>query len=84
MVFGGKRCSVDDDDLRCMDLVFEENGEIVSTVAGAAVYGNAVQAVTWLVNKLSGSGVTLCAGETILSGSLITAVKGLVRVTFFQ
>lgn len=75
VVFGGKRCSIDDVDLRCMGLIFEKNGEVVSTAAGAAVYGNPVQAITWLANKLSGFGVTLYAGETILSGFLIAAVR---------
>jgi 2-oxopent-4-enoate hydratase len=75
VVFGGKRCSIDDVDLRYVGLVFERNGEIVSTAAGAAVYGNPVQAVAWLANKLSEFGVTLKAGETIISGSLIAAVQ---------
>ena len=42
VVFGARRCSIDDVDLRILGLVFERNGEIVSTAAGAAVYGNPV------------------------------------------
>jgi 2-oxopent-4-enoate hydratase len=75
VVFGAKRCPIDDIDLRIIGLVFERNGEIVSTAAGAAVYGNPIQAVAWLANKLSQFGVTLKAGETIISGSLIAAVQ---------
>ena len=75
VVFGGKRCSIDDVDLRYVGLVFERNGEIVSTAAGAAVYGNPVQAVAWLANKLSEFGITMNAGETIISGSLIAAIR---------
>jgi 2-oxopent-4-enoate hydratase len=75
VVFGGKRCSIEDIDLRCMGLIFERKGEVVSTAAGAAVFGNPVQAVAWLANKLSRYGVTLHAGETILSGSLIAAIR---------
>ena len=75
VVFGARRCSIDDVDLRLIGLVFERNNEIVSTAAGAAVYGNPVQAVAWLANKLSGFGVTLKAGETIISGSLVAAVR---------
>jgi 2-oxopent-4-enoate hydratase len=73
VVFGGKRCSLDDIDLRYIGMVFEKNGEIISTAAGAAVYGNPVQAVAWLANKLSEFGVTMKKGETIISGSLIAA-----------
>lgn len=73
VVFGGKRCSLDDVDLRYVGMVFEKNGEIISTAAGAAVYGNPVQAVAWLANKLSEFGVILKSGETIISGSLIAA-----------
>jgi len=73
VVFGGKRCSIDDIDLRYMGMVFEKNGEIISTAAGAAVYGNPVQAVAWLANKLFEFGVALKEGETIISGSLIAA-----------
>lgn len=73
VVFGGKRCSIDDVDLRYMGMVFEKNGEIISTAAGAAVYGNPVQAVAWLANKLYEFGVALKGGETIISGSLIAA-----------
>jgi len=39
-------------DLRVVGLVMEKDGEVVSTAAGAAVWGNPVQAVVWLANKL--------------------------------
>ena len=82
VVFGAKRCCVDDIDLRYVGLVFEQNGEIVSTAAGAAVYGNPVQAMAWLANKLSEFDVSLKAGETIISGSLIAAVQANVGDSF--
>ena len=74
VVFGAKRTSIDGIDLRTVGLIFEKNGEIVTTAAGAAVYGNPVHAVAWLANKLSEFGVELKAGESIISGSLIAAV----------
>jgi 2-oxopent-4-enoate hydratase len=74
VVFSGKKTSIADIDLRCVGLIFEKNGAIVSTAAGAAVLGNPVQAVAWLANKLSEFGITLYAKEIILSGSLIAAV----------
>jgi 2-oxopent-4-enoate hydratase len=75
VVFGAKKTSLDGVDLRLVGLVFEFNGETVSTATGAAVYGNPVQAVAWLANKLAEFGVSLKRGETIISGSLIAAVR---------
>jgi len=46
----------------------------VATGAAAAVMGNPLNAVTWLVNKLSEFGVGIKKGEIILSGSLTAAV----------
>ena len=56
-----------------------KNGEPLSEGYGSAVQGNPAQAVAWLANTLSGFGVTLDAGDIILSGSLVPlapAVKG--------
>jgi 2-oxopent-4-enoate/cis-2-oxohex-4-enoate hydratase len=47
-----------------------KNGSVVSTGAGAACLGNPVNAIVWLVNKLGEFGVSLAAGELILSGAL--------------
>ena len=82
VVFGAKRTNIMDVDLRTVGLVFEQNGEIVATAAGAAVYGNPAQAVAWLANKLSEFGVELNAGETVISGSLIAAVAANVGDVF--
>lgn len=57
-------------DLATLGMVLEKNGEIIGTGAGAATLGNPVNAVTWLANALGGYGITLKAGELILSGSL--------------
>ena len=57
-------------DLVTVGMVLEKNGEIIGTGAGAASLGNPVNAVTWLANKLGGFGISLKAGEVILSGSL--------------
>lgn len=51
-----------------------KKGEVVNTGAAAAVMGNPVNAVTWLVNKLSEFSVGIEKGEIILSGSLTAAV----------
>jgi len=46
----------------------------VATGAAAAVMGNPLNAVTWLVNKLSEFGVGIKKGEIILSGALTAAL----------
>jgi len=52
-------------------MVVEKNGEILSTGAGAAALGSPLACVAWLANTLGGFGVSLLAGEVILSGSLV-------------
>jgi 2-oxopent-4-enoate/cis-2-oxohex-4-enoate hydratase len=57
-------------DLTTVGMTLEKNGEIIGTGAGAATLGNPVNAMTWLANRLGQLGITLKAGEVILSGSL--------------
>jgi len=57
-------------DLSTCGMVFEKNGEIIGTGAGAAALGSPVNAVAWLANTLGRLGVGLKAGEVILSGAL--------------
>ena len=73
LVLGSRMISVKDLDLRLIGMVLEKNGEVVSTGAGAAVWGNPAAAVAWLANKLSDFGIALEAGEIILSGALTAA-----------
>jgi 2-keto-4-pentenoate hydratase len=61
-------------DLRLLGMVFEKNGEVVSTGAGAAVMGHPASSVAWLANKLGQFGIALEEGEIILSGALTAAV----------
>jgi 2-oxopent-4-enoate/cis-2-oxohex-4-enoate hydratase len=52
-------------------MVVEKNGEVLSTGAGAAALGSPLICVAWLANTLGQYGVSLDAGEVILSGSLV-------------
>lgn len=61
-------------DLACVGMVFERNGEIIATGAGAAVLGHPAAAVAWLANKLAQFDIPLKAGEVILSGAVTAAV----------
>jgi 2-oxopent-4-enoate/cis-2-oxohex-4-enoate hydratase len=58
-------------DLATCGMVLELNGELAATGAGAAALGSPVNCVAWLANTLGRFGITLEAGEIILSGSLV-------------
>ena len=73
-VLGGKPVKVDEVDLAQIGMVLLKNGEIINTGVGAAAMGNPALCVAWLANKLSEFGITLKAGEVILSGALSAAV----------
>jgi 2-oxopent-4-enoate/cis-2-oxohex-4-enoate hydratase len=66
---GGVRRSPRELDLALAGMVLEKNGEIVSTSTGASVQGSPVNAVAWLANTLGRLGISLKAGDVILSGS---------------
>lgn len=74
-VLGGKPVPVDQVDLAQIGMVFYRNGEIVNTGVGAAALGNPAVCVAWLANKLFEYGITLKAGEVILSGALSAAIN---------
>jgi 2-oxo-3-hexenedioate decarboxylase len=61
-------------DLRLLGCLFERNGEVVATAAGAAVLDHPAAAVAWLVRSLHRRGRSLPAGSLVLSGALTAAV----------
>lgn len=73
-VLGSKLVPLSGLDLRYIGFVMTKNGQLTATGAGAAVLGNPVQSVAWLANKMSEYGISLEAGEIILSGSAVAAV----------
>jgi 2-oxopent-4-enoate/cis-2-oxohex-4-enoate hydratase len=73
-VLGDRMVSALDVDLNTCGMVLEKNGEIVATGAGAAALGAPANAVAWLANTLGALGISLKAGEVILSGSLAIMV----------
>jgi len=73
-VVGSRLIAPGEVDLRLVGMVFEKNGEIVNTGAGAAVMGHPASSVAWLANKLGAFGIALEEGEIILSGALTAAV----------
>jgi len=61
-------------DLSLVGMTLEKNGDVVATGAGAAALGHPLNAVAWLANTLGELGMSLRAGEVILSGSLAAMV----------
>lgn len=70
-VLGEQAVSPRQVDLVTCGMVVEKNGSIISTGAGAAALGSPVNCVAWLANTLGRFGISLKAGEVILSGSLV-------------
>ena len=58
-------------DLPALHVTVTRNGRPLSEGYGAAVQGSPLTAVAWLANTLGAYGVTLDAGDIILSGSLV-------------
>lgn len=78
-VLGKERADPRDHDLPALHVTVTKNGAPLSEGYGHAVQGDPAQAVAWLANTLGAYGVTLDAGDVILSGSLVPlapAVKG--------
>jgi 2-oxopent-4-enoate/cis-2-oxohex-4-enoate hydratase len=74
LVLGGTAVNPRKVDLSVCGLTLEKNGELMHTGAGAAALGSPVNAMTWLANTMGELGVTLKAGEIILSGALCAMV----------
>ena len=70
-VLGEARADPRAHDLPGLHVTVTKNGTPLSEGYGAAVQGDPAQAVAWLANTLGSYGVTLDAGDVILSGSLV-------------
>ncbi|GLV24680.1 fumarylacetoacetate hydrolase family protein [Sphingobium sp. TomTYG45] len=70
-VLGREKLDPRDFDLPRLHVAVSKNGTPLSEGYGDAVQGDPAQAVAWLANTLGAFGVTLDAGDIILSGSLV-------------
>lgn len=78
-VLGEARADPREFDLPSLHVTVMKNGAPLSEGYGSAVQGDPAQSVAWLANTLGTFGVTLDAGDVILSGSLVPladAVRG--------
>lgn len=69
-------------DLPAIHCTVTKNGQPLSEGYGSAVQGSPLQAVAWLANTLGAYGVTLNAGDVILSGSLVPLAPAVVGDVF--
>lgn len=70
---GTKPVPVEALDLPTLGAVFLKNGQVEATAAGAAVLGDPAVALALLANELGQRGLSLKAGQVILSGALTAA-----------
>lgn len=75
VVLGSRPTALVDQDLRLAGCNLYVNGRIAGTGAGGAVLGSPLTAAVWLINTLGARGVTLRAGQVVLSGSVTAAVS---------
>ena len=74
-IIGGAPKKISEVNLRNIGMVFEKNGDLISSAAGVEVMGNPINAMTWLVNKLAEYGDGLKKGDIVLSGSFVAAAE---------
>ena len=70
-VLGRERSDPRRHDLAALEVRVWKNDQPLSRGFGSAVQGSPLASVAWLANTLGGYGVSLDAGEIILSGSLV-------------
>ncbi|MDR1375092.1 MAG: 2-keto-4-pentenoate hydratase [Treponema sp.] len=86
-MLGTRRLKLEEVDLPAVSMRLYKNGVPAGEGTGAAVLGDPCVSVAWLANRLWSYGVTLKAGEVILSGAFSAAppaVKGDVFVAEFS
>ncbi|AXI08118.1 2-keto-4-pentenoate hydratase [Oceanobacillus sp. 143] len=82
-VLGDKAVKLTDIDIKQIGMTLYKNNVLQNTGVGAAALGDPAKCVAWLANKLSIYGITLKAGEVILSGALSAAIEGEPGDTFY-
>jgi 2-keto-4-pentenoate hydratase len=65
-----------------LEVDFRQNGETIARATGDAVLGHPAAAVAWLANALAPFGRSLEPAQTVLSGSITTAVRAVAGDLF--
>jgi len=70
----GDRVSPENVDFENCKMVIKNHGEVIAEGQGSAALGSPLNCVAWLANALGEYGISLKAGEIILSGSLAAMI----------
>ena len=70
IVLGGALTPLTGLDLALEGLVYEQNGAMVATATAAEVLGTPLNSLAWIANHLGARGLTLRAGDVVMSGSV--------------
>jgi 2-keto-4-pentenoate hydratase len=81
-ILGAKKLRLSEVDLPSVTMKLYKNGRLAGEGTGAAVLGDPLISVAWLANRLWSYGVTLKAGEVILSGAFFAAPPAVKGDTF--
>ena len=82
LVIGGRPFKPQEADIRWIAALCSRNGQIEETGVAAGVLNHPANGVAWLANRLAPHGVSLAAGEVILSGSFIRPIEARKGDTF--
>jgi len=75
IVLGGRPLRPLDVDMRWMGAIVSRNAEVEETGLGAGVLNHPAMGIVWLANRLSQYGMSIGAGEVVLSGSFVRPVE---------
>jgi 2-keto-4-pentenoate hydratase len=75
IVLGAPMTDVAHLDLAVEGMVYELNGAVVATNAGAEVMGDPLNSLAWIANHLGARGLGLRAGDLVMSGSVSTLLR---------
>lgn len=75
LVLGAARHAPDAVDLRWAGAILKRDGVVEETGLGAAVLDDPAMGVAWLAQRLSEQGLSIRAGDVVLSGSFVRAVE---------
>ncbi len=75
IVTGGRPVRPQDADMRWMGAIVMRNGEVEETGLGAGVLNQPATGIAWLANRLGQYGLSINAGDVVLSGSFIRPVE---------
>lgn len=75
IVVGGALTPVASLDLALEGCVYELNGELAATNAGAEVMGSPVNSLAWIANHLGSRGLGLRSGDIVMTGSVSKVLR---------